>query len=160
MTVPSDISHFVTIVATSISSLNFVTTIYCFIYIQGSVHREIYANNCPIRCNYIQFIYICKPLYMFRVVSPPIIRGSCHCIHNMSWTWLDGNTVPIQSRSWQVAVTVLLMPDAVETVTWAPDDGWRYHPKHVERFTNVNKLHIVASCWTIMGIHWTTYCLI
>jgi len=47
--------------------------------IQGSVHHEIYANNCPTRCNYIQFIYICKPLYMFRVISPPIIRSSCQC---------------------------------------------------------------------------------
>jgi len=54
-------------------------------YIQGSVHREIYANNCPTRCNYIQFIYICKPLYIlvFRVVSPPIIRSSCHCVHSI-----------------------------------------------------------------------------
>jgi len=51
-----------------------------FFYIQGSVHCEIhvYANNCSTRCNYIQFVYICKPLYMFRVVSPPIIRSSCH----------------------------------------------------------------------------------
>jgi len=73
---------------------------------------------------------------MFRVVSPPIIRSSCHCIHRTA--------VPIQSRSRQVAVTVLLMPDAVDTVTLAPDDGWRYHTKHVERFTDTNKLYIVA----------------
>ena len=39
-------------------------------------------------------------------------------------------------------VTVLLMPDAVYTLTWAPDDGWRYHPKHVERFTDINKMCI------------------
>jgi hypothetical protein len=42
----------------------------------------IYANKCPTRCNYIQFIYICKLLCMFRVVSPPIIRSSCHCLHS------------------------------------------------------------------------------
>ena len=46
---------------------------------------------------------------------------------------------------------VVLMPDAVDTVTLAPGDGWRYHPKHVERFTDINKLYIVASCWTING---------
>ena len=46
---------------------------------------------------------------------------------------------------------VVLMPDAVDTVTLAPGDGWRYHPKHVERFTDINKLYIVASCWTIIG---------
>ena len=26
------------------------------------------------------------------------------------------------------------IPDAVDTVVCAPDDGWRYHPKHVEQF--------------------------
>jgi hypothetical protein len=45
----------------------------------------------------------------------------------------------------------LLMPDAVDTVTWAPVDGWRYHPKHVEQFTFINKLYIVASCY-IFGL--------
>jgi len=62
------------------------------------------VNNYPTRCNNIQFIYICKPLYMFRLVSPPIIRSSYHCIYSnwhywdcycyLSWTWLDGNYFP------------------------------------------------------------------
>ena len=119
-------------------------------YIQGSVHLEIYTNNCPTRWSYVQFVYICKPLYMFRVVSSPIIRSSSHCIH---WT---GTAVPIQSRSRQVAVTVLLVLHEVDTVTWAADDGWRYHPKHVERFIITNKLYVVASCWTIIGIYHQT----
>jgi hypothetical protein len=46
--------------------------------------------------------------------------------------------------------TVTLMTDAVDTVTWAPDDGWRYHPTRVKQFTDINKLYIVASCWTII----------
>ena len=29
------------------------------------------------------------------------------------------------------------MPDTVDTVLWAPDDGWRYHPKHVEQFADI-----------------------
>jgi len=29
------------------------------------------------------------------------------------------------------------MPDAVITVICAPDDGWNYHPKHVEQFTEI-----------------------
>jgi len=41
------------------------------------------------------------------------------------------------------------MPDTVDTVIWGPDDGWRYHPKHVEQFADINKLYIVASCWII-----------
>ena len=44
------------------------------------------------------------------------------------------------------------MPDAVDTVECAPDDGWRYHPKNVEQITDVNKLCNVASCWTFIGI--------
>jgi hypothetical protein len=35
---------------------------------------------------------------------------------------------------------VLQIPDAVDTVVCAPDDGWKYHPKHVEQFPDVNKL--------------------
>jgi hypothetical protein len=38
-------------------------------------------------------------------------------------------------------------PDAVDTVECAPDDGWKYHPKHVEQFPHINKLCNVASCW-------------
>ena len=26
------------------------------------------------------------------------------------------------------------IPDAVDTIVCAPDDGWKYHPKHVEQF--------------------------
>jgi hypothetical protein len=36
---------------------------------------------------------------------------------------------------------------AVDAVVCAPDDGWKYHPKHVEHFPDINKLRDVASCW-------------
>jgi hypothetical protein len=39
------------------------------------------------------------------------------------------------------------IPDAVDTVVCAPDDGWNYHPKHVEQFPDINKLCNVAACW-------------
>jgi hypothetical protein len=39
------------------------------------------------------------------------------------------------------------MSDAVDTVVCAPDDGWKYHPKHAEQFPDINKLCNVASCW-------------
>ena len=29
----------------------------------------------------------------------------------------------------------------------APDDGWIYRSKHVEKFPDINKLCNVASCW-------------
>jgi hypothetical protein len=44
------------------------------------------------------------------------------------------------------------MPDAVDTVVCTPDDGWKYHPKHVEQFPDINKLCNVASCRTYIGI--------
>ena len=39
----------------------------------------------------------------------------------------------------------------------APDDGWRYHLKHVEWYTDINKLYIVASCWTTISIYFTMH---
>jgi len=47
------------------------------------------------------------------------------------------------------------MPDTVDTVIRAPDDGWRYHPKHVEQFADINELYIVASCWRIIDTNST-----
>src|SRR5215470_8827722 len=54
----------------------------------------------------------------------------------------------------QHLVFVTPLPDAVDTVVCAPDDGWKYHPKHVEQFPDTNKLCNVASCWiyTYIGI--------
>jgi hypothetical protein len=51
------------------------------------------------------------------------------------------------------------IPDAVDTVICAPDDGWKYHPKHVEQFPDINKLCNVASCWIYMyiGIYLTMH---
>jgi hypothetical protein len=40
--------------------------------------------------------------------------------------------------------TVSIVPDTADTVIWAPDDGCSYHRKHVEQFTNINKLYIVV----------------
>jgi hypothetical protein len=42
--------------------------------------------------------------------------------------------------------------DAVDTVVCAPDDGWKYQPKHVEQFPDINTLCNVASCWIYIGI--------
>ena len=53
-----------------------------------------------------------------------------------------------------VLVTPLLLPDAIDTVVCAPDDGWWYHPKHVEQFPHINKLCKVASCWIYIGMHY------
>jgi len=60
-----------------------------------------------------------------------------------------------------VFVTRLLLPAAIEagsstavdTVVCAPDNGWRYNPKHVEQFPDINKLCKVASPWIYIGIY-------
>ena len=46
-----------------------------------------------------------------------------------------------------MAGTVWKIPDAVDAVVFAPDDGWWYHPKHVEQFPdkiNCVLLHLVG----------------
>jgi len=37
---------------------------------------HVYVNNCSTRYNSIRFIYFCKLLYIFRMVTPPIIRST------------------------------------------------------------------------------------
>jgi hypothetical protein len=44
------------------------------------------------------------------------------------------------------------IPDAVDTVLCAPDDDWKYRPKHVEQFPDINKWCDIASCWMYIGI--------
>ena len=81
--------------------------------------------------------------YMFQVESPLIIRSTQLYLQRL------------------VLVKPLLLPAAIaagssnvltDTVVCAPDDGWRYHPKHVEHFPNINKLWNVASCWIYISI--------
>jgi len=48
--------------------------------------------------------------------------------------------------------TPLLLPAAIAAGSSNGDDGWRYHPKHVEQFPDINKLCNVASCWIYVGI--------
>ena len=73
---------------------------------------------------------------------------------------------PVRYLQYLVPVKPLLLPAAkaagssngltrtrsVNTVVCAPDDGWRYHPKNVEQFRDINKLFNVASCWIYIGI--------
>ena len=39
------------------------------------------------------------------------------------------------------------------TVVCAPDDGWKYHPKHVEQFPEIDKLCNVVSSWIYISVH-------
>ena len=115
----------------------------------------MYSNIYPTRCNFTQFIYIWKLLYMFRVV--PIMRRAYNWIYSI---WYLSQRycyvplpVPTLPQERQVAVTVWQIPDAVDTVVCNPDGGWRYHPKHVEQFPDKNKLRNVASCYIYIYVY-------
>ena len=69
--------------------------------------------------------FIWKLLYMFRVVPPPIIRSANNSIYSI----------------WYLSDRYCYLPLS------APDNGWWYHPKHVEQFPdkiNCVTLHLVG----------------
>ena len=47
---------------------------------------QIYVNNCPMSCDYMQCIYCCTLHYVFRVAIPPTIRSTYNCIYSI-WHW-------------------------------------------------------------------------
>jgi hypothetical protein len=67
------------------------------------------------------------------------VGGVRHPQHTQNGS--NSSTIPADSS---IGVT---NTRAVDTVVCAPDDGWKYHPKHVEQFPDINKLCDVASCW-------------
>jgi hypothetical protein len=93
-------------------------------------------------------------LYMFQVAHPPIIRSS--------------KTVYTASGTCQIFTTACRYRGRAGTAAcgsegltstrcciysfWAPDDGRMGDLKHVENFTEINKLSNVASCWLYLEI--------
>ena len=54
---------------------------------------------------------------------------------------------PQHTQTSSNSVTVWQIPDAIDRVICASDDGWRYHPKHVEQFPdkiNCVTLHLIG----------------
>jgi hypothetical protein len=97
--------------------------------------------------------FIWKLLYMFRVVPPPIIRSAYKYIYSI---WYLSDSYCYLPRQRQIAVTVWQIPDDVDTVVYAPDYGWRYHPKHVEQFPdkiNCVTLHLVGYILETLMMH-------
>ena len=74
-------------------------TIYSHIFLKKFT-RYILIYIYPTRCNVTYFIYFWKLLYMFQVVSPPIIRSAHNCIYSI---WDLSNRycyLPLLWRSW------------------------------------------------------------
>jgi len=44
-------------------------------------------------------------------------------------------------------------PSRAHTTVPTCDGGWRYHPKYVEQFPDINKLCKFASCWMYIGMY-------
>ena len=85
-----------------------------------------------------------------------------YCYLPLSWKiWNSKNSNSWSSNSWSSKTstiaagssTVWQVPNAVDTVLCATDDGWRYHPKYLEPFPEINKRCNVASCWTYIRIY-------
>jgi hypothetical protein len=54
--------------------------------VYGSVHRESVLITVQQDATMYSLLYFCKLLYMFRVVTPPIIRSTCNCNYSI-WHW-------------------------------------------------------------------------
>jgi hypothetical protein len=79
---------------------------------------------------------------MFRVVLPPIIRSAYSCIYSIFITPLLLSAAIVEELE-----PVECAVGGVRHPQHTPDDGWKYHPKHVEQFPDINKLCNVVSCW-------------
>jgi hypothetical protein len=78
-------------------------------------------------------------LYLQRLVFVTPLLLSAAIVEELEQVWV--------CCGWRTQI-----PDAVDTVVCARDDGWKYHPKHVEQFPDINKLCNVASCWIYIRI--------
>ena len=97
--------------------------------IHGSVHRESVSTIVQQDATMCSLLYFCKLLYMFRVVTPPIVRSTYNCNYSI---WHSSNRLcyylPPLWRIWNWIPT---------SPRYAPDDGWSHHPKHVEQVTEI-----------------------
>jgi hypothetical protein len=129
---------------------NYINFIFHF-YVHKSVHRESMWIIVQRDVTIYSFISVNCSLYMFRVVTPPIIRSTYNCNHSiwhwsnrlcyrpLSWSSWNGVAVPAAPRQWKVAETVWPVTNDVIKIICAPDDGWSCNPKHVERAVYRNK---------------------
>jgi hypothetical protein len=116
---------------------------------------------------------------MFRVILPPIIKSAYNCIYSiwylshrycylqLSWkSWnqfecaVGGVHHPQHTQTGSNSSTIaadssnsVTNTRCVDTVVCAPDDGWKYHLKHVEQFPDINKLcNVSCRIYEYIGI--------
>ena len=76
-------THHITALFISPQTLNTFTSPSFSIFPLPVVIFTLCINNYPTRCNSTPYIYICKLLYLFRVVFSPIFSSSYHCIYSI-----------------------------------------------------------------------------
>ena len=119
-----------------------------FFYVQRSVLRKyIPCDIFPTRCNFTHFIYFWKTalhvsggipnhhqehiqLYLQYLVLVKVLPLPAAIVDQLKL-----KPPPNNPQQRQVAVTVKQVPDTVNTIVCAPDDGWGCRAKHVEQFS-------------------------
>jgi hypothetical protein len=104
-----------------------------------------YSNTNQLH-QFLKFIYFCITSYMFRTVSPSIIRSSTLYVQQQAYVKTDtamrtrwncsSISFPLASR-WQYLFDICLL---LYVQCWTPDDGQRDCLKCVECFTRINTL--------------------
>jgi len=74
--------------------------ILIFFYVHVSVLRESMSITVQQDATIYSSLYFCKLLYMFRVVTPPIIRSTYNCNYSI-WHWSNRLCfLPLWCRNW------------------------------------------------------------
>jgi len=106
----------------------------------------------------VYYISVNCSLYMFRVVTPPIIRSTYNCNHNI-WHW--SNRLSYVPLSWSnCSTTTEGSSDGLNSArcydySYMCSWWWVELPPETRRASSLqkyNKLYIVASRWTVIHI--------
>jgi hypothetical protein len=102
--------------------------------------------------------FVWKLLYMFRVVFPPIIKSAYNGIYSIWYLSHHYCYPPLSWKSWSCSSNSSTIAAGSRycckySFVCASDDGWKYHPKHVQQFPCMNKRCNVVSCWIYIGIY-------
>jgi len=113
----------------------------------GTCNVSVFQYIYPTRCNVIQFIYIWKLLYIFRVVLSPIIRREYNCIYSIWYLSHRYCYLLLSWKSWN------WFECALGGVGHSQHKGCR--PKNVEQLRNIaiinstTRSHLVGSFYEI-----------
>jgi len=89
----------------------------------------------------VYYISVNCSLYMFRVVTPPIIRSTYNCNYSI---WHRSNRLCYLRLAWSSCSSCSTTATIITGIC-APDDVWSYHPKHVARAVYRNIIHCIQS---------------